>query len=502
MFSDETHDVISLPSSWKVERSLNDASCQTKDITFSIASTQSSYKNEIEIQTETDEDESLTKSKQLDVNTQALSNFLLRVYPDICEQLIANEKSHAFDGYDVNWEDETDTISCLYKLSHKAASEDLEVTSVSWNSRGSVIAAAYGRHDHESWCTHKSLLCTWNIDMRNIDTEKGDKALEVDGCLMSIAFHPTNPPLIAGGTFNGEVVVWDLSQDDDNALVASSRQIELHQEPVTKVTWMKAKGRLKSWTYEIMSISSDGKAFLWRYDQYGKKLKLERGFLVLAEKIPKSLVPSKIRSDAEMGVTCMSFAKDDPDIFVIGSEGGGLFKCYLDSEDVTSKGTAGTRVYLRSPVTLAYAPHIGPVYSVDCSPFHRNVFISCSMDTTVNIFSMLQIKPLYTIEPGAGYLLHAQWSQSRPLVFFLTTENGKLLIYDLKVSQIKPTNVIDVSSTKKAVYAIDLNPQRSKLIATGDADGCVSVWSLNDDLVTFDQKEVSSLDGMVSAMLE
>ena len=28
-------------------------------------------------------------------------------------------------GYDVNWEDETDTISCLYKLSHKAASEDV-----------------------------------------------------------------------------------------------------------------------------------------------------------------------------------------------------------------------------------------------------------------------------------------------------------------------------------------------------------------------------------------
>ena len=58
-------------------------------------------------------------------------------------------------------------------------------------------------------------------------------------------------------------------------------------------------------------------------------------------------------------------------------------------------GTAGTRVYLRSPVTLAYAPHIGPVYSVDCSPFHRNVFISCSMDTTVNIFSMLQVSIKY-----------------------------------------------------------------------------------------------------------
>ncbi len=49
---------------------------------------------------------------------------------------------------------------------------------------------------------------------------------------------------------------------------------------------------------------------------------------------------------------------------------------------------------LASPVTLSYEPHIGPVYAVDGSPFHRNLFLSCGTDTTVNLYSILQVSGL------------------------------------------------------------------------------------------------------------
>ena len=44
-----------------------------------------------------------------------------------------------------------------------------------------------------------------------------------------------------------------------------------------------------------------------------------------------------------------------------------------------------------SPVTLKYQPHHGPVYSVSCSPFHRNVFLSASTDSSACIFSLLHV---------------------------------------------------------------------------------------------------------------
>ena len=49
-------------------------------------------------------------------------------------------------------------------------------------------------------------------------------------------------------------------------------------------------------------------------------------------------------------------------------------------------------VQLRSPVTFCYEPHQGPVHSVEWSPYHRNLFISSSMDGCVRIYSLLQVR--------------------------------------------------------------------------------------------------------------
>lgn len=68
----------------------------------------------------------------------------------------------------------------------------------------SLSNLSYGRFDHEDWCTHKTSLCTWNLERRNLDENKPDTVLEVSSCLMCTAFHPSNPALIAGGTYNGE----------------------------------------------------------------------------------------------------------------------------------------------------------------------------------------------------------------------------------------------------------------------------------------------------------
>ena len=48
-------------------------------------------------------------------------------------------------------------------------------------------------------------------------------------------------------------------------------------------------------------------------------------------------------------------------------------------------------VPLRSPVTFAFSPHFGPVFSVDCSPYHRNLFLTCGTDASVRLYSMLQV---------------------------------------------------------------------------------------------------------------
>ena len=46
-------------------------------------------------------------------------------------------------GYEVAWEDEIDTVSNIYTFQSDANTDNLQITSLSWNCTGSTIAAAY-----------------------------------------------------------------------------------------------------------------------------------------------------------------------------------------------------------------------------------------------------------------------------------------------------------------------------------------------------------------------
>lgn len=59
-------------------------------------------------------------------------------------------------------------------------------------------------------------------------------------------------------------------------------------------------------------------------------------------------------------------------------------------------------VPLRSPVTFAFSPHFGPVFSVDCSPYHRNLFLTCGTDASVRLYSMLQVSNILIVKLAEG----------------------------------------------------------------------------------------------------
>ncbi|XP_019635654.1 PREDICTED: WD repeat-containing protein 34-like isoform X5 [Branchiostoma belcheri] len=504
MFSDETLDVIEFKSSWKKERRVRDGSTQTSEIITNDVAAQSVDRHEIEVQT----DELYEKAtpyrfvNDKSQEYQELRDFLARVEPMLHAQLEKNLHSHAFDGYDVNWHEETKTVTCVHTLSHADLEPGLNVTGLSWNSTGSTVAVSYGRFDHEDWCTHKSLLCTWNVDRKNINPKKADVAVDVSSCLMCVAFHPEIPAFIAGGTFNGEVQLWDLSQPDNPLLASSGIEDDSHRDPVSRVVWVldpEGKGKNK---YKLVSISGDGKILVWQASPQSKEIKLLDGFLLLAESMPRSMRKGRLRPDAEMGVTAISYTHEDKTLFVVGSEGGGVFKCSMNSSDRLAAAHIQSSVPLKNPVSFAFTPHVGPVYAVECSPYHRNLFLTCGIDQTARVYSMLQTKPVLELEPAAGYIFSARWSPVRPSVFAVVTGEGQLLIYDLVVHKVNPVCTLEAGSDKKPVYTLEFNLHNRQLLATGDELGHVRVWQLNDELTLQDPGEETVLADLADTALE
>lgn len=52
---------------------------------------------------------------------------------------------------------------------------------------------------------------------------------------MCVQCHPEKPSIVAGGTFSGEVVVWDTNATDEPLIARSKIDDYFHREPITKV---------------------------------------------------------------------------------------------------------------------------------------------------------------------------------------------------------------------------------------------------------------------------
>jgi WD repeat-containing protein 34 len=80
-----------------------------------------------------------------------------------------------------------------------------------------MLAVAYGKTDHVSWCEHQSIISVWRIFTRDLNAKKPNQTIETDNCLTNIEFHPTNPLILAGGTVNGQIYIWNLDKKDKDA---------------------------------------------------------------------------------------------------------------------------------------------------------------------------------------------------------------------------------------------------------------------------------------------
>ena len=155
---------------------------------------------------------------------------------------------------------------------------------------------------------------------------------------------------------------------------------------------------------------------------------------------------------------------------ILGNETGAVFRAttgLIDKEEqwtIESRGGASKNRHeaaweaaLRanpdhSPVVLAFEPSDGPVYGVDFSPFHRNLFLACGGDGTVKMFHQFQAAPCLTITPpvdvasdNAAPLLSVKWSPKRPLVFAVCSTNGLVCLYDLGKRLVNPVMKVLVS---------------------------------------------------------
>ena len=181
-------------------------------------------------------------------------------------ELARADASRAFDGYEAGGADADAAAESgatyKYSIYWEAAppEEKLQACGVSWSATGSTLCVAYGRKDAAGWCDGVGALCAWNLFAPTFDRKKPTHCLEHASPLQCVACHPLRPSVVAAGSFGGEIVVWDLSEDEP--LLAATRADDyFHREPITAVRW--AYESLDAAEPQLVSVSGDGKVLWW-----------------------------------------------------------------------------------------------------------------------------------------------------------------------------------------------------------------------------------------------
>eukprot|EP00672_Neobodo_designis_P018123 CAMPEP_0174853730 /NCGR_PEP_ID=MMETSP1114-20130205/29541_1 /TAXON_ID=312471 /ORGANISM="Neobodo designis, Strain CCAP 1951/1" /LENGTH=537 /DNA_ID=CAMNT_0016088397 /DNA_START=36 /DNA_END=1649 /DNA_ORIENTATION=+ len=411
----------------------------------------------------------------------SVAAFLADVQDETLEDLVANAKSSAFDTYEPNWQQRSEGVELVSTWYPSfAVGHERHAIAVSWNCTGSLVAVCYGRIDTVAWCHEKGQIAVWQVGQA--DDAQPYTVFDSDTYITSVAFHPTDPSLLAAGAYNGDVLLWDVS-DPDAAPRSSEGSREGSREPILRLQWLMNPGEQNpKLLYVLCSSSGDGKVLFW----------------VAANNFEEAISGYVVhnKKGALVGVQSMSFV----------TGGAGARKANLNGrkhvpavKNVMLLGVESGDVFRTKPVVRAatkikdlpklevdnFESHLGPVQAVDCSPFFRNLFLTASSDGSVRLYTTLEKQHLAAVEPSlesTHYIYGAQFSPSRAAVFAAVSRNSNMYLYDLQESRTKPAVTVEAGIDGSPALCVAFNHADPSLLVTGDARGGVRLWKLSGQL--------------------
>ncbi|KAJ2974403.1 hypothetical protein NUW58_g8670 [Xylaria curta] len=298
--------------------------------------------------------------------------------------------------------------------------------------------------------------------------------------ILTAKFSPFHPNLIIGGTYSGQVLLWDT-----RAKTAPVQKTPLtgsgHSHPVYSVDIVGTQN-----ANNIISVSTDGALCVWSVDM----LSQPQESLTLTTPPPNKF--------EDLAPTTMAFPQADPTYFLVGSEEGPIYPCHRYDR-------AGAKAGVDSRVS--YKGHAAPVMSVGFHPARGPVdlgdlVLSSSLDWSVKLWKVRAPAATSTIVESAGTVISplldfvredvvydAAWSPVRPGVFALVDGAGSLEVWDITVETEIPVAKISPTPRKdgrqlpsRSLNKVAWETVDGKRLATGGIDAVVSLFEVGPDL--------------------
>ncbi|TRZ02107.1 hypothetical protein DNTS_004801 [Danionella cerebrum] len=307
--------------------------------------------------------------------------------------------------------------------------------------------------------------------------------------VVSVGFARFHPNLLVGGTYSGQIVLWDNRSHRRTPVQRTPLSAAAHTHPVYCVNVVGTQN-----ANNLITVSTDGRMCSWSLDMLSQ---------------PQESMELVYNKSKPVAVTGMAFPTGDVNNYIVGSEEGTVY--------------TASRHGSKAGICEMFEGHQGPVTGISCHSAvgpvdFSHLFVTSSFDWTVKLWSTkacprrapgleqrhsvyclchslslclrrlspstsscqpsMQNKPLYSFEDNADYVYDVMWSPVHPSLFAAVDGMGRLDLWNLN----NDTEVPSASVTVEGSPALNRVRWSSggREVAVGDSEGRVWIYDTGE----------------------
>ncbi|XP_072939709.1 cytoplasmic dynein 1 intermediate chain isoform X15 [Epargyreus clarus] len=318
------------------------------------------------------------------------------------------------------------------------------VTCLDWSAAHPELMLASYHNSDDAPHDPDGVCLVWNTKFKKSTPED---IFHCQSPVMSATFARFHPNLILGGTYSGQIVLWDNRVQKRTPIQRTPLSSLAHTHPVYCLSVVGSQN-----AHNLISVSTDGRMCSWSLDMLSQ---------------PQETLDLQHRQSKAVAVTSMGFPHGDVNNFVLGSEDGNIY--------------TGCRHGQRAGVAECVEAHAGPVTGVSCHAAPgavdlSHLYLTASMDWSVKLWSLKENKALYSFEDSGDYVADVRWSPSHPALFAAADAAGRLDLWNLNRDTEVPVASV-VAEGGAAFNRVSWTPGGAHLTA-GDDAGRICVYEL------------------------
>ncbi|XP_047670285.1 cytoplasmic dynein 1 intermediate chain 2 isoform X5 [Tachysurus fulvidraco] len=332
------------------------------------------------------------------------------------------------------------------------------VTCLDWSPQYPELLMASYSSNEEAPHEPDGVVLVWNMKYKKTTAEY---VFHCQSAVMSAAFAQFHPNLVVGGTYSGQIVLWDNRSNKRTPVQRTPLSASAHTHPVYCVNVIGTQN-----AHNLISISTDGKMCSWSLDMLST---------------PQDSLELVFKQSKPVAVTSMAFPLGDVNNFVVGSEDGTVY--------------TACRHGSKAGISEMFEGHHGPVTGLDCHTAtgpvdFSHLFVTSSFDWTVKLWSTRNTKPLYSFEDNSDYVYDVMWSPAHPALFACVDGVGHLDLWNLNNETEVPSASVTVEGNPALNRVRWANSGRE--VAVGDSEGRVHIYDVGEQIAVPRQDEWTS----------